>query len=266
MTADLVDYSPTGVGIAVAIPLAVGTVINLNGKLAEGDDRTNCDAHVAWCLEKQDGSFRAGLQFEDIHHGEPWQRDEPLLDKNELEDDYYEVLQLSANATPDTIHRVYRMLAQRFHPDNAETGDEEVFKRVLAAYRILSDPETRAAFDARRLTNRRVRWRIFDRPEAAQGIAAEKRKRDGILSLLYTHRLNEPEHPQLAFHELEDLLGCPRDHLQVSFWYLKEKGLIRRDDRGRYEVTAAGVDEVEGRESESNGLRGLIAAPEPEPA
>ena len=34
--------------------------------------------------------------------------------------DYYEALQISSNAEPETIHRVYRMLAQRFHPDNKE--------------------------------------------------------------------------------------------------------------------------------------------------
>ena len=38
--------------------------------------------------------------------------------------DYYEVLQVSPNADLDTIHRVYRLLAQRFHPDNRESGNE----------------------------------------------------------------------------------------------------------------------------------------------
>ena len=37
--------------------------------------------------------------------------------------DYYETLQISPNADPDTIHRVYRLLAQRFHPDTQETGE-----------------------------------------------------------------------------------------------------------------------------------------------
>src|SRR4051812_13398865 len=37
--------------------------------------------------------------------------------------DYYELLQISPNAEPETIHRVYKMLAQRYHPDNPETGD-----------------------------------------------------------------------------------------------------------------------------------------------
>ena len=39
--------------------------------------------------------------------------------------DHYEVLQISPNAEPDTVHRVYRLLAQRLHPDNAQTGNAE---------------------------------------------------------------------------------------------------------------------------------------------
>ena len=37
--------------------------------------------------------------------------------------DYYEVLQLSQTANADTVERVYRLLAKRYHPDNRETGD-----------------------------------------------------------------------------------------------------------------------------------------------
>ena len=37
--------------------------------------------------------------------------------------DYYEFLQISPNADQDTIHRVYRFLAARFHPDNPDSGD-----------------------------------------------------------------------------------------------------------------------------------------------
>jgi preprotein translocase subunit Sec63 len=36
--------------------------------------------------------------------------------------DYYEVLQISPNAELDTANRVYRLLAQRFHPDRAAHG------------------------------------------------------------------------------------------------------------------------------------------------
>jgi len=41
--------------------------------------------------------------------------------------DYYEFLQISPNAERDTITRVYRYLATRFHPDNPETGNVEKF-------------------------------------------------------------------------------------------------------------------------------------------
>ncbi|HET7219702.1 MAG TPA: DnaJ domain-containing protein, partial [Vicinamibacterales bacterium] len=61
--------------------------------------------------------------------------------------DYYEVLQVSASAEPDTIHRVYRLLAQRFHPDNAETGNAERFQQLSEAYSVLSNPESRARYD-----------------------------------------------------------------------------------------------------------------------
>ena len=83
--------------------------------------------------------------------------------------DYYDLLEVSDKATPDTIHRVYRILAQRYHPDHPETGDEKVFKDLLAAYRVLSDPEQRAAYDVQRHVRNGRRWVIFDSAEAARG-------------------------------------------------------------------------------------------------
>ena len=59
--------------------------------------------------------------------------------------DYYEVLQISPNAQPETIQRVYRLLAQLYHPDNKESGDETLFEQVLQAYRVLSDPDVAPA-------------------------------------------------------------------------------------------------------------------------
>ena len=61
--------------------------------------------------------------------------------------DYYEILQISPNAEPDTIHRVYRLLAQRLHPDNAATGNEVQFRALSEAYQVLSNPEQRARYD-----------------------------------------------------------------------------------------------------------------------
>jgi len=62
--------------------------------------------------------------------------------------DYYEFLQISRHADEETIHRVYRFLAARYHPDNATTGNTEMFEQLKTAYDVLSDPDRRSEYDA----------------------------------------------------------------------------------------------------------------------
>ena len=80
--------------------------------------------------------------------------------------DYYETLQISPNADQDTVHRVYRLLAQRFHPDNRDTGNTEIFRQLTEAYQALSDPERRAGYDVHHREARRLTWKIFDQSNA----------------------------------------------------------------------------------------------------
>jgi molecular chaperone DnaJ len=63
--------------------------------------------------------------------------------------DFYEVLEVSREASDDDIKRAYRKQALKYHPDR-NPGDkhaEERFKECSAAYQILSDPEKRAQYD-----------------------------------------------------------------------------------------------------------------------
>ncbi len=62
--------------------------------------------------------------------------------------DYYTLLGVPRNATPDQLRRAYREAAQRLHPDkNVAPGETELFLEVGKAYEILIDPDSRAAYD-----------------------------------------------------------------------------------------------------------------------
>lgn len=177
--------------------------------------------------------------------------------------DHYEILQISPNAQSETIQRVYRLLAQMYHPDNAETGNQEAFEAILEAYRVLADPVRRAAYDVEHKTATRLHWKIFDQSTSVQGFKAERRKRMGMLSLLYNKRVQEPHNPALNAIEIERLLGCPREHLELGLWYLREAGYIVRADNGRYQLTAKGLEFLE-EQWESGASPSLLLLPSPE--
>jgi len=72
--------------------------------------------------------------------------------------DHYEVLQLSQSADSDTLERVFRLMAKRYHPDalsragitsEARARAGKVFAAIGTAHAVLSNPDRRRDYDAR---------------------------------------------------------------------------------------------------------------------
>jgi curved DNA-binding protein CbpA len=175
--------------------------------------------------------------------------------------DYYELLQISPNAQPETINRVYRMLAQRFHPDNPETGDTERFLTLQAAYAVLSDADRKQDYDQDRRRYYDKPMEVFGMKEFTDGIEGEANRRMGVLCLLYNKRRTMPEESGMSILHMETLMAFPREHLLFTLWYLRKKGLAEFNLNSEYEITAEGIDLVESKFPRSTVLQKLITAP-----
>jgi curved DNA-binding protein CbpA len=160
--------------------------------------------------------------------------------------DYYDVLQVSPSAEPDTIHRVYRLLAQRFHPDNKETGNPARFREVADAFAVLGDAEKRARYDVVHDRQQKERWRLVENgSNADHDFDLEQRVRLTVLEVLYTKRRTDPHGDGLSLLDLEKFTGRAREQLEFTMWYVSNRKFVSRSDNSLYVITAEGVDHLE---------------------
>ena len=148
------------------------------------------------------------------------------------------------------VTKAYRLLAAFYHPDNKETGDAEAFRKVVEAYRVLSDPVRRAAYDHEKFGTRSLpsnRSKPAGREPAERRTEDERELRRQLLQALYNVRRTQPDRPSLPLRVIPDLFGCSIDEAQFTLWYLRGKKFIEMTDDGMV-ITVAGVDHVESNE------------------
>lgn len=156
--------------------------------------------------------------------------------------DYYEILEISPNANSETIERIFRYFAQRYHPDNPQTGNRSRFDVIMEAHDTLRDPVKRTQYDIDHKNQSNVRSKLVEEVNDTKTIWHGIDVQHKLLSLLYVKCRQNVREPGIGDAELERLSGCPVEHLEFHLWYLKEKGWIRKTENGTFAITVEGVD------------------------
>jgi len=235
---DGVDISPSGIGIECLSELKAGSIVFVQAR----DGSIEASYEVVHCT-RRGTKFHIGLEARDEA---PEAQKPPVQSPVGGDPDHYETLQISPKADLQTIHRVFRIMALRFHPDNPETGDVEQFLRMKRAYAVLSDPERRSEYDAILEKSRGEGPKpIFGLKDFVTGVEAEGNRRLGVLCLLYHQRQTNPDSPGVSLLDLEREMGFPREYLSFTLWYLRSKDFITVADNSDYALTATGADFVE---------------------
>src|SRR5690348_5778438 len=105
--------------------------------------------------------------------------------KGAMFSDYYEILEVSPNANSDTIDRVFRHLAKRYHPDNGDTGNSARFNEVIEAHATLKDPAKRAQYDVQYKNYSGVRTKLIHEANDTKGLEWDVVIQERLLSVLY---------------------------------------------------------------------------------
>ncbi len=248
------DISESGVRIEASEPIEARTRLQI---WIEQYD-TSGDAVVRHCTHRGN-HYVLGMEFGSVDGGIRFDGKEGFVD-------YYELLQVSPNAEAETIHRIHRLLAARYHPDNAQTGNQERFVLLNEAYSTLSDPEKRSAYDTKHQLAQTQPLPVFEMKEFVEGVEGEVNRRMGILSLLYQRRRQNSEDPGFSLLEFESVMGFPREHLEFAIWFLKGKQHIQMAANSDYVITTAGAEFLESHVPSSPVLRKLLQSPRSKPA
>jgi curved DNA-binding protein CbpA len=152
------------------------------------------------------------------------------------------MLEISPNANSETVERMFRYLARRYHPDNPTTADRDRFDSVLLAHEVLKDPVKRIQYDTEYKDQLGFRSELAEQASDCDGVGRDVSIRNKLLSLFYAKRRRDVKDPGIGDIELECILGYPIELLAFNLWYMMEKKWISRTENGTFAITAEGVD------------------------
>jgi len=117
---------------------------------------------------------------------------------------YYEILEISNNASQETIERVYKLLAKKYHPDlnpeNPEAAAEK-FKEISEAYEILSDSEKREKYN-RELEEERKQIEYQNQVELQRKIQQDMQSKANRYDVNFKNSIKQEEsynEPQIKY-------------------------------------------------------------------
>lgn len=110
-------------------------------------DKENLDSKKDKTFEKYHSDW--GDDYEELGKRRNTKDDKEFREalNNDVLPNYYDVLGVSSEATPEEIKKKFRELAKKTHPDKTKVNSEEKMAGLNKAYEVLSDEERRDKYD-----------------------------------------------------------------------------------------------------------------------
>ena len=171
--------------------------------------------------------------------------------------DHYSILGVDPKASLEVIQAAHSKLAQKFGPDNLETGDFEKLESINLAYEVLSDATLRQSFDQLKGVDKETGAK-FSGAGFFNDFSRSVDLRMALLCVLCDRRRARPFAPSLSVRQLETMLDTSPDELNFVLWYLKQRGLVTMDDKSSLQITVEGLDEIAAKRPDPETVLPLI--------
>lgn len=180
--------------------------------------------------------------------------------------DHYAILGVDPKAGAAAIQAAYAKLAEKYGPENIESGDPEKLEAVSLAFEVLSDPSLRSSFD--KLKGIDEGEAHFSGAPFFEALEHGAEVRAAVLCILYDCRRSKPFKPSLSIRHLESMLKVTTDELNFALWYLRQRAFVVNDDKSSLQITVQGMDHLESNPPAAERVMTLIksdAVPEQAP-